>query len=299
MTMPPAVFIVGCGYVGLQVAQRLRAQAVAVQALARNIASQAWLAQAGITPVSGDLDQPDSLPRLALRGHSLAYFAPPPATGVQDTRLGAFLEKLEPDALPERVLLISTTGVYGDCQGAWIDETHPVNPQADRAKRRVDAECRLRTWAEAHQVATVILRVPGIYGPGRLPVVRLQQALPVLDAALSPYSNRIHVEDLVRACLAALSQDGDGEIYNVSDGHPSTMTDYFNQVADALGLPRPPVIDEHEVATALSEEMRAYLAESKRLDNRKMREALGIRPLYPDLASGLAQCVRAAAPVTR
>lgn len=132
--------------------------------------------------------------------------------------------------------------------------------------------------------------MPGIYGPRRLPRARLEHRLPVLAEAESPYSNRIHVDDLIRACLAAVSSDFIGLVH-VSDGHPSTMTDYFNRVADALGLPRPEQISREEAQQNLSREMLSYLSESKRMDITRMRTVLGVEPDYPDLDRGLSDCV--------
>jgi len=137
----------------------------------------------------------------------------------------------------------------------------------------------------------VLLRVPGIYGPGRLPERRLRGGEPVLREEESPWSNRVHIDDLTRACLAAGERGRPGAVYNISDGHPTTMTDYFNRVADALGLEHPPQITLAQARTELSEGMRSYLAESKRLDNQRMREELGVEPRYPDLKQGLAACV--------
>lgn len=284
------IFIIGCGYTGLRVAQLALARGQLVTALARSTATQIHLQTAGITSITGDLDKPVSWHDLPTLSTTWYYFVSPPSQGVTDPRLAALFTTLKPQHFPKKVVLISTTGVYGDCGGMWIDEDQQLNPQADRAKRRVDAEITLQQWSMVHQIPIAILRVPGIYGPERLPVKRLQQQLPVLNEAISPFSNRIHVDDLARACIAAGDVGKDG-IYNISDGHPTTMTDYFNQVADALGLPRPPQIDWNMAQTQLSTEMRSYLAESKRLDNRKMIEQLGIVPQYPDLASGLAQCL--------
>ncbi len=284
------IFIIGCGYIGLRVAQLALARGQLVTALARSNATQIRLQTAGITSITGDLDKPDSWHDLPTLSTTWYYFAPPPSQGVTDSRLAALLTTLKPQHLPKKMVLISTTGVYGDCGGMWIDENQPLNPQADRAKRRVDAETTLQQWSTDHQIPIAILRVPGIYGSERLPIKRLQQQLPVLNEAISPFSNRIHADDLARACIAAGEVGKDGT-YNISDGHPTTMTDYFNQVADAVGLPRPPQIDWAMAQTQLSTEMCSYLAESKRLDNRKMVEQLGIVPQYPNLASGLAQCL--------
>jgi nucleoside-diphosphate-sugar epimerase len=288
-----AIFIVGCGYVGMRVAQSAFAQGQPVAALTHTPEKQAHLKSMGIVPVLGDLDAPLSLKALPTQGSLLYYFAPPPAQGVTDPRLVHFLNALKPQQGPEKIVLLSTTGVYGDCNGAWIDEEQPLNPQADRAQRRVHAETTLRHWSITQQIPYTILRVAGIYGPDHLPIKRLQAGLPVLDEAISPFSNRIHVDDLVRACLAAGNErDKPNCIYNISDGHPTTMTDYFNQVAEVFNLPRPPSVNQAEAQTQLSDAMRSYLAESKRLDNWRMRNELGVIPYYPNLASGLAQCAR-------
>ncbi|MDY6992281.1 MAG: SDR family oxidoreductase [Pseudomonadota bacterium] len=286
------VFIVGCGYVGLRVAQLALAQQQQVTALARSTTRQAQLQAYGIQTMSGDLDQPQTLAQLPTHNSLLYYFAPPPSQGVTDPRLIHFLNALKPQHWPRKIILISTTGVYGDCGGAWIDEEQPLNPQTDRARRRVHAETTLLQWCRTQDVAAVILRVPGIYGPERLPIQRLQEKLPVLDEMVSPFSNRIHIDDLARACIAAADKGKAGQVYNISDGHPTTMTDFFNQVADILGLPRPPVINVLEAQTQLSAPMQSYLSESKRLDNWKMCKELGIVPQYPNLALGLAHCIQ-------
>ncbi len=286
------VFIVGCGYVGLHVAQSCLAQQQRVIALARSTDRSTTLQSMDITPVAGDLDKPETLRSLSLKEMSVFYFAPPPSEGITDPRLTHFLDSINPEALPARIVLISTTGVYGNCGGVWIDERWVVNPKTDRALRRIQAEKMLAGWCKAHGVEYVILRVPGIYGPYRLPIKRLQKKLPVLHHSIAPFSNRIHLHDLTRACVAAMEKGHSGEIYNVSDGHPTTMTDYFNQVADAVGLERPPVIDRATAQTQLSAEMRSYLAESRRLDNQKMYHDLDIAPDYPTLSAGLAQCIQ-------
>lgn len=285
--------IVGCGYLGRRVAERECAQGNRVLALVHSAASAAALTGRGIDVQRIDLDDPPTLSGLPTGDAVIYYFAPPPSTGRSDPRIAAFLAAIGVDQRPRRIVLVSTSGVYGDCRGEWVDETRPARPDADRAYRRLDAETTLRRWADERAVSFVILRVPGIYGPGRLPVERLTRRLPVLREDESPWSNRVHVDDLVRACLAAARGGTSGAVYNISDGHPSTMTDYFNHVADATGLARPPQITLAEAREQLSEGMRSYLAESKRLDNRRMREELGVEPQYPDLRQGLAACVAA------
>jgi nucleoside-diphosphate-sugar epimerase len=303
------VLIVGCGYVGERVAALERVAGAHVSALARRPESAARLRALGIEPVSGDLDEPASLRAIPASGTDLYYFAPPPMhkdvrvpreagsrerpppVGITDPRAATFIETLTGANTPRRIVLISTTGVYGDCGGEWVNEDWPVNPQADRAYRRLDAEKRFREFGEAHGIAVVILRVAGIYGPGRLPVERLTRREPVLREEESPWSNRIHVDDLAQACVAAMRRGRAGAVYHATDGHPSTMTDYFNRVADTVGLPRPPQVSRVVSRTRMNEGMLSYLAESKRLDNRRLREELGVELQYPDLVSGLAASV--------
>ncbi|MEK7990752.1 MAG: SDR family oxidoreductase [Thiotrichaceae bacterium] len=280
-------FIVGCGYVGFQVAEQLLKQNQTIAALTHSEQNQNHLQTAQIQTYFADLDQADTLHTLPTEIDTLFYFAPPPATGIHDTRMTHFLNQFK--AKPNKAILISTTGVYGDCQGAWIDETQALNPQADRAKRRVDAEQKWQQWATQQDIDWVILRVAGIYGAQRLPIERLKKALPVLDETISPYSNRVHVVDLVNVCMAA-SQRGQG-IFNVTDGNPSTMTDYFNQVALAVKLPLPPTLTKEQAAEQLSPEMNTYLAESKRINNKKMLQELQITLKYPTLQQGLAAIV--------
>jgi len=285
------ILIVGCGYVGRHVAALEQAQGAKVMGLARSAQSAQRLLASGIEPVPGDLDGPASLRGVPAAGTLLYYFAPPPAVGVSDPRMEALTAALTPPDLPSRVVLISTTGVYGDCRGEWVTEERPPNPQVDRARRRLAAETTLRRWGKARDVPIIILRVPGIYGPGKLPEKRLRKGLPMLREEDAPFSNRVHIDDLARACVAAGYRGRSGGVYHISDGHPTTMTDFFYKVADALGVPRPPAITLEEARKQLGPGMLSYLAESKRLDNRRMRAELGVEPRYPDLASGLASCV--------
>ena len=281
----------GCGYVGRQVALRELADGGAVAAIVRTAESAERLNREGIEAVSADLEN-ESPCTGVLRGRVLYWFVPPQPEGDQDRRLRCFIQyAVESGERPFRVVLISTTGVYGDCQGEWVTEDRTLAPQTGRARRRVDAEQVMRTWCQMHDIPIVALRVPGIYGAGKLPLKRLREGLPVLAPELAPWSNRVHVEDLISVCLAAARIEHPLAVYNVSDGHPSTMTDFFFSVADITGLPRPPVVDKQEATAALSTEMRSYLAESKRIDNTRMREHLGVDVRYPDLASGLSVLV--------
>jgi len=285
------VLIVGCGYVGVRIGVREVTEGRQVTVTTRAAQRFDELAGLGLQPCGIDLDAgPDAQVESVASDAVVYYLVPPPGTGEEDLRAQHFLESLGA-ARPRRIVLLSTTAVYGDCGGAWVDENAPVDPQSERGRRRLDSETRFAQWTSQHQVALAILRVAGIYGPGRLPKARLQRAEPVLEPGASPYSNRIHADDLVRVCRAAARSTHDYRVYNVADGSPSSMSDYFFRVADALGLPRPATVNREQAEISLGAGMLGYLGESKRIDNTRLREELGIALLYPDLESGLAQAI--------
>lgn len=281
--------IVGCGYVGRRLAERLRGRGERVTGVVRSEASAGQLRAIGLEAVQADLDS--SRPALPTDHLRIFYLAPPPARGRRDPRLGRFLAGLAGKGEPRRIVYISTTGVYGDCGGDWVDESRPVAPVAERSMRRWDAEQRLRAWSDAGGGELVILRVAGIYGPGKLPLERLRQGVPMVRECDAPWTNRIHVDDLVSVLLAAMDRAAPGSLYNVSDGHPGTMTDYFNRVADLTGLPRPPMIDLAEAEQRLSPGMLSYLRESRRLSNRKLLDELDLELAHPSLDTGLPACL--------
>jgi nucleoside-diphosphate-sugar epimerase len=282
--------IIGCGYLGRAVASAYLEQGVSVTGLVRTPESAEKLRALGIQAAVADLDS-TLLPQLPLKSADIFNFCPPPAAGEQDSRMRQLIQEFSRQGDPRRIVHLSTTGVYGDCGGAWVDESHPVSPVATRAKRRWDGETLLREWRDRSAGELVVLRVAGIYGPGKLPLERLRNGLPLLRESEAPFSNRIHIADLARVCVAAMDRGRDGEVYNVSDGHPTTMTDYFNRLADAAGLPRPPLIALAQGEEQLSAGMMSYMRESRRLDNRKMLRELGVRLQYPTLAQGLPMCL--------
>ena len=282
--MSPKILIVGCGDIGFRVAQRELASKV-IFALCRSHQSVEKALNTGLKPIRGDLDGDlcfDQLPKPL----SIYYFAPPPNHGVQDRRMERFLTKLKGLQIT-KLVYISTTGVYGDCEGRWIDETEPTLPLTDRAKRRLDAELQLQHWSDVTNVACSILRVPGIYGPGRLPIERINKRIPVVRIEEAPYSNRIHSDDLAEICYQTMNKREVVGIYNVSDGQPTSMTDYFLKVADCLGLERPPQISMEEARKRFTPEMLSFLDESKRILNQKLLNDLKITLKYPDLSEGL------------
>lgn len=235
-----------------------------------------------------DLDRPETLGPLAGWADAVLHCAPPPGEGTSDTRTGHLLCALEAGAiLPSRLVYLSTSGVYGDCGGDWVDETRRVNPQTARAVRRVDAENRLSAWCGVRKVSLVVLRVPGIYAADRLPIARLAQGTPVLDDQDDVYTNHIHAEDLAAIALRALAADAPAGVYNASDDGAMKLGEYFDLVAERSGIPRPARISRAAAAQSMSPARLSFMGESRRLVNRKMKRALGVRLRYPTVREGI------------
>ncbi len=283
----PDILIVGCGDIGVRVAQLEKQAGRKVSGLVRSEEGAERLRSYGIVPVMGTLDDLTSLSDLPTGGKLVYYFAPPTGGGPFDSRMRSFCQAVSAGPLPEKVVYMSTSGVYGDCGGEWVTEETPLNPQTSRAQRRVDAETTLKEWGQEHSVPVIILRVTGIYGPGRLPLARIQQGHPVLREEESPPTNRIHADDLAVVSVKAAETATDGDIFNVSDGQPGTMTQYFNLVSELLDLPPLPQVDMEEAKRVMNPMMLSYLTETRRMDNRKMIDQLGVTLTYPNLKAGL------------
>ncbi|WP_299870794.1 SDR family oxidoreductase [uncultured Cocleimonas sp.] len=283
-------WIVGCGDIGKRVAALLASEdqleTQSIKAIVSSTESVEQCQTLNIDAHAVDLDSSYSLDGFDFEEAAVYYFAPPTPRGCEDQRLKQFLQQLG-SAKPRRIVLISTTGVYGDSAGEWIDENSAVNPKAERAIRRLSAEQILQVWSDKTDSEFMILRVPGIYAKERLPLERLKKGLPVINADDAGYTNRIHADDLAQACVAAMECKLSNEIINVTDGNPSTMTDYFNNVADFAGLPRPPQISLEAAEKTLSAGMISYMKESRRIKNDKMLESLKIKMRYPDLKTTL------------
>ena len=284
------ILIIGYGDIGMRVATSWPEPALPTYALKRSVDLQTSQLANNITLLHADLDQPASLENLPLNNALIFYFAPPPTTGITDSRMQNFLASIEPDALPSRLVYISTSGVYGDQKGQLVSESTPANPQVDRARRRYDAETQLRQWSDLTHVPVIILRVGGIYGPGRLPLKRIKDHIPLVYEELAPQTNRIHADDLAQVCIAAALIGQPDQVYNVSDGTNSNMTEYFNTIADYFNLPRPPLVDWEEAEQTISKGMLSYLRESRRLDNSRMLNELKVQLKYKNLKAGLESC---------
>lgn len=281
------ILIAGCGDVAQRVIPLL-ARRYRVYALVRNAAYCEKLRRMGAVPVLGDLDDRSSLSCVSGLADAVLYLAPPPLEGVTDTRLRNLLAALSQGTTPARFVYISTSGVYGDCHGAWVSESTPIKAQSQRALRRVDAEHQARHWARRNKVVLSILRVPGIYARDRLPLTRLQQ--PCIVDAEDGYTNHIHANDLASICLAALLRGKSCRIYHASDDSQMKMGKYFDAVADAFEQPRAPRLSRAEVQRLVSPAMYSFMNESRRLTNLRMKRELGVRLIYPTVADFLKSC---------
>ena len=283
------LLIIGCGDIGLRVAQALPNR-VRVLALTSSANRTADLRSRGVIPLLGNLDDPASLQRLAGLAHRVLHLAPPPGEGWQDPRTLALTRALRRRSPPSSLVYGSTSGVYGDCQGAFATENRATNPDTPRARRRVDAEGAVRFLGRSAGVRSSILRIPGIYAPDRVggtPRGRLEKGTPVLRAEDDVYTNHIHADDLARACIAALWRGQSQRIYNVSDDTMLKMGDYFDMAADLYGLPRPPRIARDTAPSQLSLMLLSFMSESRRLVNVRLKRELGLQLRYPTVEAGL------------
>ncbi|KXU93810.1 NAD(P)-dependent oxidoreductase [Caballeronia megalochromosomata] len=314
------VLIVGCGDVGMRALPLLHARAGAprVIALTHRPERAGELRAAGATPISGDLDLRASLARLAGLARNVLHLAPPQRDGDADRRTRALIAALRrtrrsvargarshwlhpdragktsfivPDGLRAatkrrsapgtRFVYASTTGVYGDCAGAWIDETRPTRPENERARRRVSAEQQLRAAGVRSGWRVSIARIPGIYAASRLPVARIEKGMPALIESDDVYTNHIHADDLAAILVRALARGRPQRAINASDDTDLRMADYFDRVADAYGLSRVPRISRREAEARLEPVTLSFMRESRRLSNARLKRELGYVLRHP------------------
>jgi nucleoside-diphosphate-sugar epimerase len=290
--MKKILLIIGCGDVALRTVPLLKTH-YRILGLYRNADRADLLRANDVTPIYGNLDCPKSLKKLAGIAHLVLHLAPPPNYGKRDTRTLHLLsaltkkKKTNPAILPQRLIYISTSGVYGDCRGDLIDETHPVQPENDRAIRRIFAEKQIRNWGKRNHISTCIVRVPGIYAVNRLPLQRLRDGHPTLLDAEDSYTNHIHAEDLAQIIFAAIRFAKTNRIYHACDDSHLKMGEYFDLVADYSGLPHPPRITRSQAQEQITPSMLSFMKESRRLRNVRIKKELHINLLYPTVHEGI------------
>jgi nucleoside-diphosphate-sugar epimerase len=284
------LLIIGCGDVGQRVVRMQRH--VRVVALTSSPGRVVALRAQGVTPVVGNLDAPASVQRLAGWATRVLHLAPPPLQGHTDPRTLALTRVLMRRSAPRCLVYGSTTGVYGDCSGAWVPETRAVHPTTPRAQRRVDAEARVRHVGRLrlNGVRVSVLRIPGIYAPDReggTPRDRLVRGTPVLASEDDVFTNHIHADDLARACQLALWRGKPQRTYNVNDDSQMRMGDYFDMAARLYGLAKPPRISRAQAQTELSAMQLSFMRESRRMVNARMKRELRLQLRYAQVEDGL------------
>ena len=280
--------IMGCGFVGKHLAKQLHTRQQKPLCVVRSQNSLTALSAQGYHCQAIDLDDTSSAIDLELKNQDIYYFAPPGTTDNCDHRMDYFLTQCQHNP-PNKIVYISTSGVYGDCAGEWVDENQPLKPISDRATRRVYAEKALTNFCQQYSTKYIVLRVGGIYGPGRLPIQRLSD-ITVVCPEEAPYSNRIHAADLAHIAHVAMMNKCSNEIFNVADGHATSMTDYYYKIADLAGLPRPPCVPLSQAEEKLSKGMLSFINESRRLSTKKLHAQLDITIQFPNLSVGLQDC---------
>jgi len=279
----PRLLILGCGDVGMRLLPLLRDR-FRIFAVTTQASKLEALRIAGATPVLADLDQPYTLARLVRLAQHVIHLAPPRSEGAIDQRTRN-LTAILPDGA--RLVYVSTSGVYGDCGGAQIDETRTVHPRNPRATRRVDAERTLRAWARRAHGQLRIVRVPGIYAHDRLPLERLHKGTPALLPQDDVYTNHIHADDLARIIVAALFHGRPLRVYHAVDDSDMKMGEYFDAVADAHALARPPRLPRAELEQQVTPMMLSFMSESRRLANDRIKGELGVRLQYSSVHDAL------------
>jgi nucleoside-diphosphate-sugar epimerase len=272
-----STLIVGAGYVG----QRVLTQLPDGSAFGLSRSSPRADSPAAAFDLDTDADLPLTLPGR----YTVLYTVAPSDKADNDVRLEKLLQLLQP--APQRFVYISTTGVYGDHAGGTVTEDTPTQAKTKRAKRRVVAESTLRAWGHEHGVGVVILRVPGIYGPGRMNVERIREGMVLIQESDANPGNRIHVDDLATCCVAALSDEAPAGIYNIGDGDFRSPTWFSNEVARQSDLATPKTLSWADAQKEFSEMRLSFLRESRRIDTRKMREVLGVIPRYANPEDGI------------
>jgi len=281
------VFIAGCGYIGERIARAYMDSGADITCLVRSPENGARLESDGFTTVVATLDDPATFPTLNLSDSVLFYLAPPPGGGITDSRARNFIARIAESGKPLKIVYMSATSVYSGAGCEIVTEDSPTVPESAMGKRRLDAESAFKAYGATNTVPVVILRVSGIYGPGRLPLMQISQGQPLLKEDESGPSNRIHADDLTTITIAAAEKGTDDDIFNISDGQPSSMTTYFNACADILGFPRQPQVTMAEAHKIMSPLMLSYVSQSRIVNNSRMLERLGVKLLYTNVSEGL------------
>jgi nucleoside-diphosphate-sugar epimerase len=281
--------VLGCGYVGQRLARALAAEGASVVGTSRTPDRFAQIEAAGARPALADTMRPATLRPLVEAAPDVVFdLVRPLKTGpdsytVENTRNVVDALAAHP---PAAVVYVSSTSVYGRRGGEWTDEETPVDPVSPAGVARAAAE-RLYLDAAGRGLPARVCRVPGIYGPGRTLRQRLETGAYLRVDDERHFVSRIHVDDLVAGLLAAWLKGRPGRVYLLSDDRPVTAADYAELTARLLGLPLPPAVTRDDIRHDLSASAFERRTADRRCINRRMREELGVIPIYPSVAEGV------------
>jgi nucleoside-diphosphate-sugar epimerase len=281
ISQKPRVLMIGCGDVGMRLLPIL-VKTHKVYVLTTQKHKQELLRSHGARVIVGNLDDFNSIRPLASLASHVIHLAPPNPEGRRDLRTKNLLRVLSLGGITRRLIYVSTSGVYGDCKGDFVDETRTLAPTSPRGQRRLNAEMQLRSWAISAQVQVSILRVPGIYARNRLPIERIKAGTPALNSAEDVYTNHIHADDLARMILLTFYRGLPQRVLNASDSSWLKMGDYFDMVAQTFDLPLPKRVDFEELREIVTPQMLSFMKESRRLKNDRLKE-IGFEFLYPNV----------------
>ncbi len=282
-----STLIVGCGYLGERVGVRLRDHGEHVYGTVRSPGRAADLAHQGIEPVIADVLDHESLRRLpaTARVFYCVGFDRSAGAAMRTVYVGGLQNVL--DSLPRsvtRLVYASSSGVYGQTDGEWVDEDSPTRPLHESGKVCLEAESRVQAWAAGRtdEVSTVILRYVGLYGPGRVVHKSTLERGEPITGDPSKFLNLIEIDDAAQAGVAALEAKKVAPLYVVADDRPVTRREYYSLMAAILGTP-PPRFEIPATESPVS----GRDATNKRVSNQKIKSELGLRLIYPDIAKGL------------
>ncbi len=283
------LLLVGCGDIALRLAEKLKGK-YKIFGLSRSADRLSIIRDKGLVPILGDLDDRHSLHKISGISSDIVHLAPPSPTKTSDRRTSNLLTALQSNKiLPQRLIYISTSGVYGDAKGNVVSEVTRVNPQTLRAKRRLDSEILVRNFGKTTGVKVSILRVSGIYSKDRLPRKRLDEGMPMINIKQDTFSNHIHVQDLVETLAASLRKGDSGRCYNVSDNSCLKVGEYFDLVANFLGLNKPRRVSYEKAKAEIPASVFSFIKESRILDNRRLRDELLKEFRFPTVSNGLSK----------
>ncbi|MFT5486852.1 MAG: nucleoside-diphosphate-sugar epimerase [Paracoccaceae bacterium] len=283
MSSPGTLFCFGLGYSAMALSRRLDAAGWTIRGTCRKPARKAALGALGISAAIFDGETPMDPADLLQGATHVLLSIPPGAEG--DPAFRHHAEDIAAAGTVEWVGYFSTTGVYGNRDGAWVDETSDLRPGSERSQRRADAEHSWLNWGAQHGISVQIFRLPGIYGPGRSAVDQVKAGTARRISKPGHLFSRIHVEDIATVVAASISRPQPGGVYNVCDDEPAAPGDVVAYVCELLSREPPPEIPYDEAD--MSPMAKSFWSDNRRVRNDRIKEDLGVRLDFPDYRVGI------------